>query len=285
MKKSYLIKSFVYLTLVWFVILVSLLSYNNFSSPLILIPIIFLVSSRQHALLIIEHECWHNNFSKNKWINDLVGSILSGWAVGSPFLNGQNKHLKHHSFLSSERDPDKSLHASGIKDTPKGIIFHFILLLFGGQFIYSFFSENKSKTESNPINIKLFIDIVGISITQIIIFYFFSEFIAWWAYFILWVVPLFTLTTFFNGIRAFVEHHNSECNDKGKTFRYFTIKSNAIERFFISPMNFNYHAEHHLRPGESAFNLPNFRENYLDRGRTRLRTSYIGYIFGLVFKH
>ena len=50
-------------------------------------------------------------------------------------------------------------------------------------------------------------------------------------------------------------------------------------------MNFNYHAEHHLRPGESAFNLPNFREVYLDRGKTRLRTSYIGYIFGLVFKH
>jgi hypothetical protein len=38
-------------------------------------------------------------------------------------------------------------------------------------------------------------------------------------------------------------------------------------------------------PGESAFNLPNFREVYLDRGKTRLRTSYIGYIFGLVFKH
>ena len=39
------------------------------------------------------------------------------------------------------------------------------------------------------------------------------------------------------------------------------------------------------RPRESAFNLPNFREDYLDPGKTRLRTSYIGYIFGLVFKH
>ena len=124
------------------------------------------------------------------------------------------------------------------------------------------------------------IDSIGILICQVFILFSFWYFLGWWTYIIYWTLPIFTTTTLFNSIRAFVEH-NIEHNEPSCK-KLFSMKSSYIERFFLAPMNFNYHAEHHIRPRVSAFDLPKSREHYLQKERLKRRKGDMHYLFSLI---
>jgi fatty acid desaturase len=252
-----------------------------FNSFLLSIAVILIISARQHALLIIEHECWHNNMYKNKILNDLAGSLFAGWLVGSPFFSGRSKHLKHHRHLGTPDDPDLKLHELPSGSSKRFILLHFVKLLLGGQVLYTLFNKNEKEVLKRPkVSSLVVVEFIGILICQVFILFSFWYFLGWWAYIIYWALPIFTTTTLFNGIRAFVEH-NIE-HDERSSKKLFSMKSSFIERFFLAPMNFNYHAEHHIRPGVSAFDLPKLREHYLQKERLKLRKGYMHYLFSLI---
>ncbi len=55
-------------------------------------------------------------------------------------------------------------------------------------------------------------------------------------------------------IRQWVEHYNGD--DHGIDARYFYVRSTPVERFLLSPMNFNFHGVHHHYPSIPYYNLP-----------------------------
>ena len=77
----------------------------------------------------------------------------------------------------------------------------------------------------------------------------------WWAYPLLWLVPLLTWMMVITRIRNIAEHAVvPDSNDPLRNTR--TTEANLLERTFIAPYFVNYHLEHHLLFYVPCYNLP-----------------------------
>ena len=78
---------------------------------------------------------------------------------------------------------------------------------------------------------------------------------VWWAYPLLWLVPLLTWMMVITRIRNIAEHAVvPDSNDPLRNTR--TTKANLIERALVAPYFVNYHLEHHLLYYVPCYNLP-----------------------------
>jgi fatty acid desaturase len=78
---------------------------------------------------------------------------------------------------------------------------------------------------------------------------------VWWAYPLLWLLPLFTWQTVITRIRNIAEHAVvPDSTDPLRNTR--TTHAGFIERLFIAPYYVNYHLEHHLLFYVPCYNLP-----------------------------
>ena len=77
----------------------------------------------------------------------------------------------------------------------------------------------------------------------------------WWAYPLLWLVPLLTWMMVITRIRNIAEHAVvPDSNDPLRNTR--TTKASLIERALVAPYFVNYHLEHHLLYYVPCYNLP-----------------------------
>jgi fatty acid desaturase len=82
---------------------------------------------------------------------------------------------------------------------------------------------------------------------------------VWWAYPLLWLVPLFTWQMVITRIRNIAEHAVvPDSSDPLRNTR--TTHANFLERLFIAPYYVNYHLEHHLLFYIPCYNLPRVHE-------------------------
>jgi fatty acid desaturase len=81
----------------------------------------------------------------------------------------------------------------------------------------------------------------------------------WWAYPLLWLVPLLTWMMVITRIRNIAEHAVvPDSDDPLRNTR--TTKANIFERIFIAPYYVNYHLEHHLLFYVPCYNLPKLHD-------------------------
>jgi fatty acid desaturase len=94
-----------------------------------------------------------------------------------------------------------------------------------------------------------------------------------------WVVCRITVCSAFNQIRLFVEHH-SDVSDASPIL--VNVRSNPIERFFIAPLNFNFHGAHHVAPYVPYYELPVLTEFLKEKGAIYFvdRRSYMSTLLG-----
>src|SRR6266446_3008832 len=82
---------------------------------------------------------------------------------------------------------------------------------------------------------------------------------VWWAYPLLWLLPLLTWQMVITRIRNIAEHAVvPDSNDPLRNTR--TTRANFLERLFIAPYYVNYHLEHHLLFYVPCYNLPRVHE-------------------------
>jgi fatty acid desaturase len=106
--------------------------------------------------------------------------------------------------------------------------------------------------------------------------------IGWWAYPVLWLLPVFVFTYLGDNLRSFVEHSHPESDAKADEHRLVTYFSNRLERLFVAPMNMNYHAAHHLWVGIPYYNLPHadrLMREHPGSAALEWRRSYLGYLW------
>ncbi len=283
-------RSLTYLGVVWGVIAGSIAVAALWPGWLSLGLALVVISSRQSALLTIAHECWHYSMFRPRRLNNVVGSVLSGWTVGSSFIAGRRRHLAHHRLLGHHDDPDFEYHSCDGKATGRQARRYFLSLVLGRQLSYILFLRRSCRTspkgagESRLASLRTVLpDLAGIAAAQVVLLATMWLLVGWWAYPVLWLLPLVTLTTFANGVRAFVEHYSFEGDDVSKDDRLFTIKAPWYERAFFAPMNFNFHAEHHLQPAVSSFRLPSLRDDYMSERRVILRRGYLATLLPVLF--
>ena len=78
---------------------------------------------------------------------------------------------------------------------------------------------------------------------------------VWWAYPLLWIVPLLTWMMVISRIRNIAEH--AVVPDSGDPLRNTrTTRAGFLERLFVAPYYVNYHLEHHLLFYVPCYNLP-----------------------------
>jgi fatty acid desaturase len=78
---------------------------------------------------------------------------------------------------------------------------------------------------------------------------------VWWAYPLLWLLPLLTWQMVITRIRNIAEHAVvPDSSDPLRNTR--TTRANFFERLFIAPYYVNYHLEHHLLFYVPCYNLP-----------------------------
>jgi fatty acid desaturase len=248
-----------YLTLTWGLAIGAIALFWIFPAWYTFAIAFVIVSSRQQALLNIEHECQHRKFLPTRRWNDLVGTWLAAGPVGSPYRAAQGRHLAHHRLLGTDEDPDHDLHAGANKSSRLGLIRYFIGGIAGGYAgMVLMGPPRKDRTPRNA----LVHDVAAMVVAQLVLFAGLTLALAWWVYPALWVLPLVTLTLLAHMVRSFVEHAITDEEMEAHSNRLISVRGGMIERNLISPYYMNYHAEHHLLPSVPARRLKGLQTRF-----------------------
>ncbi|MEM9471634.1 MAG: fatty acid desaturase family protein [Pseudomonadota bacterium] len=96
------------------------------------LPALILIGSRQRALATLTHEAAHGTLARNKTLNDMLGTVFSGYAVAMLLRSYKGSHVRDHhgSFGDPETDCDfRYMIEQGVYGRSKGwtYIWHVIV--------------------------------------------------------------------------------------------------------------------------------------------------------------
>jgi fatty acid desaturase len=256
----------------WGLLILGVLPYCLYHSIWTFALAFLVVTSRMGALLALAHDAQHLSFLPDKKWNDLIGAWACAYPMGSIFGSSKAVHMAHHKLLNKPEDPDRNFHIENNKDTPRQFVTHFARLVCGGQLWTSIVVNGvlrpiaKNKPCEKPPVVVLgragHPEILNLIPVQLVIWG--CLWLAsgqWWLYIVLWLGPIFTLGTFLGFLRGFVDHARlrSEAEnpeDPARDRLITVLEVNWLERAYLAPFSFNYHAEHHIFPSVPPYYLP-----------------------------
>lgn len=220
--------------------------------PLLIILAVPIIGARQLGLAVLMHEAAHGGLARNKMINDFFGHWLSGAPIGGSLRSYRPYHLQHHKFAQQPEDPDLVLSApfpitgSSLK---RKIIRDLTGQTFYKQRVNQFANAMglKIREGTNTANRMQAAREAAVPylITNAILFAILTLLGHWWAFFVLWLLPMATWNMMVTRLRNIAEHAVvPDHNDPMRHAR--TTHANLLERIFIAPYWVNYHCEHHM---------------------------------------
>jgi len=222
--------------------------------PLTLVAAFVLIGGLQHHLSIVHHEAVHHLlFAGHRW-NEVIG-CLAAYPVGFTMAY-RRQHFDHHNLLGTDRDPDL-LDYRAYPARLSVLLLAIAKDLTGVSAATQFMRQSRqSPTTHASSSPKSRRDLVGLVAAQLAVLGAFSASGYPTLYVTLWLLPLVTLAKTLTHLRNIARH--AQIRDVGdpELSRYRTTRVGPIERFLFAPMNFNYHAEHHLYPMIPWHNLP-----------------------------
>ncbi len=215
-----------------------------------------LVAGLQHHLLIVQHEALHYLLFHRRGLNEAAGALAS-WLIFFTMAY-RVQHFRHHRHLGEEEDPDLANYV----DYPNDLRFmlgDFVRGVTGFAAAAQFLRQARAGEGSGgagaaPAARGVDRGLIGVAAVQAGLFAALAAAGIWEAYFLLWVLPLVTLTKTLTHFRNVAEHARLP-GDPGLD-RHRTIACNPVEGFFFAPLHFNYHAEHHLYMSIPFYHLP-----------------------------
>ena len=170
-----------------FLILVFIWQFLHFFGIFTIIIIAF--SINLHYFMNLVHLSSHRLLSKSKVTNSILGN-LSAIFCGLTLADFTTTHLLHHSFLHTDRDPDRM-----IARAP-----HFLILPFFILWHDFWFWQNGLWRQNRFIG--YFTDRIA-QIGLVLLFWYFDKLNLW---FVFWLLPIY-LVGFFNGMFLFYFPH------------------------------------------------------------------------------
>jgi fatty acid desaturase len=243
----------------WTIILGSIALVAVFPNPLTYVLAVMLIGSRQLGLAILMHEGAHRCFSRNEARNMAVSQWLCAYPIFGDTLAYRRYHLAHHAHTQQADDPDLALSAPFpiTKASYRRKIWRDITGRTGyqqrkAQLLHALGDPTwpaarrlrHFRAKLGPQMAVNGLLLAGLSLAGV-----------WWAYPLLWLVPLQTWMMVITRIRNIAEHAVvPDSDDPLRNTR--TTKANLAERIFIAPYFVNYHLEHHLLFYVPCYNLP-----------------------------
>lgn len=217
------------------------------------IPIsIMLIGARQLGLAVLEHEAAHGGLHQSKKFNDALAILFCSPSFGGSLKSYRSYHLTHHKYAQQEEDPDLILSAP-FPITRASLRRKIIRDLTGQTFL-----KQRTNQFSNALGLGIRNDKGSENRAQnardsLVPFLVFNAlFLAaltlagvWWAYFVLWLLPMATWFPMITRLRNIAEHAvTPDLEDPMRHAR--TTHASLFERAAIAPYWVNYHCEHHM---------------------------------------
>ncbi len=261
--------------LVWGVIAAAFAGATLLNRGYAYVLAILVIGSRQNALATLAHEGWHGLLFSSRRLNHRVGAWLYSYPVGILYYHDRDRHLRHHREVGYDYDPDWINYTSRGRETRGRVLWYLASLLLGRLFfstLLSFVSRgqprigvesvNHSRKEDRP---GVFGELFGVLACQAVLFVSMALISRhWWSYPLLWMLPLATFAGFFANFRALIEHVTNR-DDVSPEDRLRDVNAGTLERFFISPSHFHYHALHHAHPSIPHYNLTRGKKEYVEQ--------------------
>ncbi len=239
------------------------LGLNSLPLRVAVMPVFLLNGIVFYHLAVGIHEASHYTLLSPKWLNELLGNLIAPLI----FLNLRNYrkyHMLHHVEYGRHEDPEYPKYETR-QSTLASFIATALVVESTGLYAFKRFFEktlaSTSKLKNTPNSLKDQLAVLALlGVVQVGVlgaFLFWSE---WWFYFVFWILPLVTVTSFLNRIRLVGEHGGYRYGDLSKLEQPFIARTtfetgmtvttlpSLIERLLFAPFNFNFHHEHHLFP-------------------------------------
>jgi fatty acid desaturase len=241
------------------------LSERVFFNPAVYLVSVVLIGSRLHALGVLMHECVHYRAFKSHKLNMFVGELL-GLTVLTSAEGYRNNHLRHHTHLNTDQDPDwvrkvpqKVFH---FPKTRVGVLRAFLLQLSGVGIVRLFISLRKSP-DLNRVSRSTRLMRLGLYVA-VLVGAIATGGLGKLALY--WLVPMLTTFPFLFYIRSVAEHHGNLPYDHTYTNSRTTV-AQVWEGFLFMPHNVGYHIEHHLYPQVPFYRLPKLHALLMQRAQ------------------
>lgn len=231
----------------WAVILgaVALVAWQPLAFPLA----VMLIGSRQLGLAILMHDAAHGALLRDPAWNLRVSQWLCAWPILADTVSYRRYHLRHHAHTQQQDDPDLVLSAP-FPITRASYRRKFWRDITGRTGFQQRRAQilNALGDPSWPwrrriahLRTKLGPQLAA----NAMLFAGFAAAGVWWAWPLLWVLPLLTWFMVITRIRNIAEH--AVVPDDRDPFRNTrTTRAGWIERALVAPYYVNYHLEHHL---------------------------------------
>jgi fatty acid desaturase len=243
----------------WAVILGAIALVAFFPNPLTFLIAVMLIGSRQLGLAILMHDGAHGCLSRHERRNMALSQWLCAYPMFADTVAYRRYHLAHHARTQQADDPDLVLSAP-FPVTRASYRRKFIRDI-TGQTAYQ---QRKAQIlnalgdRAWPLARRLshFGDKLGRQFAaNAVLFAGLTLAGVWWAYPLLWLLPMMTWMMVITRIRNIAEHAVvPDSDDPLRNTR--TTKASLLERIFIAPYFVNYHLEHHLLFYVPCYNLP-----------------------------
>src|ERR1700736_5981336 len=243
----------------WTLILGSIAMVAAWPNPFTLVLTVAIIGSRQLGLAILMHDGAHGALANGEKLNMVLSQWFCAYPVFAETKAYRRYHLQHHARTQQEDDPDLILSAP-FPITQASYRRKFWRDISGqtgyaqrkAQFL------NALGDGSWPLT-KRAAHFWGKLGPQLVFNLIFLSGLAtagvWWAYPLLWLLPLMTWMMVITRIRNIAEH--AVVPDSDDPLRNTQIgRAGFIERLFIAPYFVNYHLEHHLLFYVPCYNLP-----------------------------
>jgi len=211
-----------------------------------------IIGARQLGISVLMHEAAHGGLSRNKHFNHFFGHWLSGAPIGGSLKAYRPYHLQHHKFAQQTEDPDLILSAP-FPITQASLRRKIIRDLTGqtyykqriNQFANALGIGIKNKKGSENRSQSAREAVIPFLITNGLLLLGLTLLGHWWAYFVLWLLPMATWNMMITRLRNIAEH--AVVPDHDDPMRHArTTRAGLLERIFIAPYWVNYHCEHHM---------------------------------------
>jgi fatty acid desaturase len=265
----------------WLVIVGAIALVAAFPNPLTYLLAVLLIGSRQLGLFVLVHEGAHRCFSIDERRNMALSQWLCAYPLFADTVAYRRYHLQHHAHTQQADDPDLVLSAPFpiTKASYRRKLWRDITGRTGYQ-------QRKAQLLNAlgdpawPVKRRLrhLWDKLG---PQLVVNALLLAFMAlagvWWAYPLLWLVPLLTWMMVITRIRNIAEHAVvPDSDDPLRNTR--TTRAGWIERALVAPYFVNYHLEHHLLFYVPCYNLPRLHAILMQGPHARRMEVQPGYL-------
>jgi fatty acid desaturase len=245
---------------------------------LLAIPVI---GSRYYALFIIGHDGLHRRLFARRWLNDLYNDLFIIGPIGAITHINDKNHLNHHHYLATDQDPDRHKHGCFNKARLPELFGYLSGVTSVFRSVKHVFFNNQA-AQADPARHGYTVrDLAILLAWQVLLIGGLTLTIGWWAFPVLWLLPVYVFTFLADNFRTFAEHSYPAPDDDMDDKRLITFLSHPLERLFVAPMNMNYHAMHHLYPSIPYFHLPTADREARQRPAAAglvWRQTYVGYL-------